>query len=77
MSTWNKYLVRVAMSHQLDKAEIVEICLLGGLEISGSRAEGWKRSTSDTRRHVRMTESEFDAFTTGLVTWAKNIESES
>lgn len=68
---YNRWLRRIVMSHRLRKHEIAECCRRGGMTISASRAEGWTRGASDTRRHVTMTEAEFDAFTSGLVDWAR------
>lgn len=71
MTDWNAYYKRVRTSHKMERGEVVEACRLGGLEISVSRAEGWARGPSDARRHVCMTESDFDAFTRGVVEWAR------
>ena len=66
----NQYYKRIRLSHRMDRADVVRCCALGGLEITPSRAEAWSRSPSDTRRHIMMTEPEFDAFTAGLPQWA-------
>lgn len=71
MTDWNAHYRRVRTSHKMDRQEVVECCRLGGMEISVSRAEGWARGIGDTRRHVRMTAEDFDAFTGGLVDWAR------
>lgn len=68
---WNRHLKRIAMSHRMDKRDIADCCALGGLEVSVSRAEGWRRGQSDTRRHVRMSADDFEAFAAGLPMWAK------
>ena len=70
---YNRWYRRISMSHRLTKSDTVECCRLGGLEISVSRAEGWKRGVSDSRRHVAMTDAEFEAFTSGLVEWARGV----
>lgn len=69
-SQLNNYFKRIAASHSMSRADVVRCCALGGIEITTSRADGWKRSEADERRFVRMTEPEFDAFTAGLVAWA-------
>lgn len=71
MTDWNIYFKRIRTSHQMTRGDVVEACRLGGLDITTSRAEGWSRGASDTRRHVAMTDAEFDAFTSGLVDWAR------
>lgn len=71
MTDWNRYFRRIAISHQLTKHDVVECCRLGGLVISGSKAEAWKRSASNPRRHAEMTGEEFEVFTRGLVDWAR------
>lgn len=72
MTDWNTHFRRICMSHRLVKADIVECCRLGGIEISLSKAEAWRRSAASRHRHVTaMTEAEFDAFTYGLVEWAR------
>lgn len=71
MSDWNVYYKRVRTSLALSYPEVVAVCRMGGLEITRSRAEGWNRGPADTRRFVTMSESEFDAFTIGLVEWAR------
>lgn len=72
MTDWNTHYRRICISHRLTKLDIVECCRLGGLEISNSKAEAWRRASSSDHRHVtRMTEAEFDAFTRGLVDWAR------
>lgn len=77
MTDWNKYFTRIRTSHEMVRQDVVEACRLGGLEITASRAEGWARNPSDTRRHVRMTAEEFDAFTRGLVEWAREVYRET
>lgn len=70
--TWNTYYKRVRVALSLSYPEVVEICRLGGLTITRSRAEGWSRGVADKRRFVRMSEAEFDAFTRGLPGWASD-----
>lgn len=73
MTDWNTYYRRICISHRLSKHDIVECCRLGGLEVSSSRAEAWRRSSSSDHRFVtKMTEEEFGAFTYGLVEWARS-----
>lgn len=74
---YNRWFRRIVMSHRLTKQDVAECCRLGGLTVAVSRAEGWKRGASDTRRHVVMTEAEFDAFTAGLVDWAREAYAEA
>ena len=71
MTNWNGYYKRIRTAMELDRDDVVACCQLGGLEITRSRAEGWARGEHDRRRHVAMTEAEFDAFTVGLVEWTK------
>ena len=73
MTNWNTYFNRIRMSHKMERHDVVAACRAGGLEITASRAEGWARGSSDTRRHVRMAAEEFDAFTRGLVEWAREV----
>lgn len=60
------------MSHRMTKLDVVEVCRAGGLEVSASRAEAWKRAANQgKRRYTPITEAEFEAFTAGLVEWAR------
>lgn len=68
---WNQHYKRISISHRMSRADVVECCRLGGLDITPSRAEGWSRGRSDTRRHVVMSGADFEAFTRGLVEWAR------
>ncbi len=70
---FNRHFKRIRISHRMEREDVVKCCALGGLDIAPSRAEGWARGESDTRRHVTMTEAEFDAFTAGLVAWARDV----
>jgi len=71
MTNWNRHYVRIRISHKMERQDVVEACRSGGLEITASRAEGWARGQNDERRYVPMQEHEFDAFTRGLVDWAR------
>lgn len=75
MTDWNALFVRVRMSHRMGHADVVEACRLGGLVVSRSKAEGWARR--DERRHQRMGEQDFEAFTRGLVGWARAAYAEA
>lgn len=69
---YNRWFRRIKTSHAMSRAEIVECCRLGGLEISGSMADAWARkSGTDARRAAPMTELQFEAFTAGLVDWIR------
>lgn len=72
MSDWNTHCKRIKIALRLERGEIVEICRLGGRKISLSKADGWMRSPSDARRFQRMSAEEFEAFTSGLVEWARD-----
>jgi uncharacterized protein YehS (DUF1456 family) len=75
MTDWNRHYKRVRGALRLTYPEVVDVCRLGGLEITRSRAEGWNRGEDDVRRFVKMTEAEFDAFTRGLMDWSReNME---
>lgn len=67
---YNIHLRRIALSHRMSRTDIARCCALGGLEITASRSDGWKRSPSSERRFVSMTAEEFDAFTAGMPEWA-------
>lgn len=77
MTDWNRYFRRIRITHQMTKQDVVECCRLGGLTISASRAEAWARGVQGERlergdhRSTAMTEAEFEAFTAGLVDWAR------
>lgn len=68
---YNRYFRRVRISHRMSKHDVVVACQRGGLEITPSRAEAWARGEQDARRHIAMSEAEFEAFTRGLVDWAR------
>lgn len=61
------------MTLELTRHDVTAIMRIGGIDVSSSRADGWarKRDAPDDRRTV-MTEAEFEAFTTGLVEWARD-----
>lgn len=70
---YNRWFRRIKTSHAMTRADIVECCRLGGLEISGSMADAWsRRAGTDARRANPMTEAQFEAFTAGLVDWIRN-----
>jgi len=69
MTDWNLLFTRIRMSHRMTHLDVVECCRLGGLAVTRSRAEGWGRR--DERRHQRMREADFAAFTAGLVDWSR------
>jgi len=77
MTSWNTHFRRIVGSHEMSRDEIVECLRLGGMEISRSRADAWRRGWQGgtlergARRSTPMSESEFDAFTSGLIEWAK------
>lgn len=71
MSDYNRYLVRIKMSHRMDRKDIVRCCQIGGVNVTGSRVAAWLRSQSSDRDHAPMTAAEFDAFTYGIVEWAR------
>lgn len=66
---FNRYFKRISASHRMRKHDVVKCCALGGLEITASRAEGWRRGEHDERRFLAMSEAEFEAFTSGLIKW--------
>lgn len=43
MTDWNSHFRRIAGSHKMSREEVVECLRLGGMEISRSRADGWRR----------------------------------
>ena len=61
----------------MSRDDVVECVRLGGLEITRSRAEAWSRGKQGgalergARRSSPMTEAQFDAFTAGLIPWAR------
>lgn len=67
---YNRWLKRLAISHQLQNQDIAEVMRLGGSPVSTAQAGKWMRSTGSDS-FVKMTEHEFDVFTNGLVDWAK------
>lgn len=77
MTDWNSHFRRIAGSHKMSREEVVECLRLGGMEISRSRADGWRRGLQGgtlergARRSTIMSEAEFDAFTSGLIPWAR------
>lgn len=78
MTDWNQLFKQFRVGLSLDKGEVAEICLMGGLEISNSKAEAWARGSSDKRRHIRMSEEEFKALMAGFAEWGRqNIASPS
>lgn len=71
MSEYNDYFKRVRISHEMSRSDVVQCCALGGLEITGSRSEGWARGIADERRFIEMHKDEFEAFTIGLIAWSR------
>lgn len=69
--SFNKYYHRICIALALSKQDVVEIFQMAGVKISVSRPAGWRRSESDVRRHIVMHEDEFNAFTAGLIPWAR------
>lgn len=69
---WNQRFKRVRLAMEMSRSDVVECMRIGGIPVSGSRADGWMRSQADTSRRTLMTEPEFDAFLTGLVEWSKS-----
>jgi hypothetical protein len=69
---FNRWYRRICISHDLTRHEVVEIMRVAGMEISSSRADGWKRVDTESRRGATMTEPEFEAFTNGLVEWLRD-----
>lgn len=67
---YNAYLKKIRSSHAMQREDVLRCCVLGGLEITNSRAEGWARAESDGRRFIRMGRAEFEAFLDGLPAWA-------
>lgn len=70
--SFNVWYNRVRMSLALTKHDVAEIMRIADLPCSTSEIEGWQRRTDDSRRHRTMTEQQFDAFTRGLVDWARD-----
>jgi hypothetical protein len=68
LTRWYKMIRTV---HELNRKQVVEIMRLGGIEISGSRADGWVRSQADTHRRNLITPDEFEAFLAGLLKWTR------
>lgn len=74
---YNRLFRQIAISHRMVREDVVVACRAGGLEISGSRADGWRRGTQGghlergARRAVWMTQQEFEAFCGGLPDWAR------
>ena len=69
-SKFNRWFKRIALCFELTKKDTVETHDLDGVEVSNSLAEGWRKSPDD-RKFRLITESEFDAFTEGLVEWSR------
>ena len=42
MTDWNTHYKRIAAALRISYPEVVEICRIGGIEITRSRAEGWE-----------------------------------
>lgn len=82
-SPHNPVIRRVCGAFQLGRRDVVDICRLGGLEISGSRADGWRRGAGTyrkpdagshdpgnlERRDKPVGDDEFAAFWRGLALW--------
>lgn len=72
---------------RLDKNDVVEVCRMGGLTISKSKADGWGRnpetrrpgkgmpgSKQGERRGKPITDDEWNAFWNGLGIWLHEAE---
>ncbi len=77
MTDWNGLFKSIRISHEMTRADVVECCRFGGMEISGSKADGWQRGGVIRERRggaeargKPMTEEEFTAFVRGLPDWA-------
>jgi len=70
---FSRWFQRVRISLRLNRHDVVDIMSRGGIAISSSRADGWTRPRDgrDDRTTV-MGEDEFEAFTRGLVEWARD-----
>ncbi|MPM20185.1 hypothetical protein SDC9_66614 [bioreactor metagenome] len=69
---WNRWFRRIRASHRMTRHDVVACCRLGGADVSASRAEAWsRRAGGDSRRSGAMTRDDFEAFTAGLVDWAR------
>ena len=85
-SPHNPVMRRVCGAFQLSRRDVVDICRLGGLEISASKADGWKRGAQTyrnpdagsrdpedlERRDKSVSDAEFAAFWRGLTIWLHN-----
>lgn len=71
-TNYNRWTRRIKIALALTKQDVKDILSCGGIEVSSSRAEGLTRSASDRRRFSPMREDEFEAFTSGLVDWARD-----
>lgn len=78
----------LASALELTRENIVDIVALGGIQVSKSRVDGWKRSSSATKnatgnsdmagkqisRSKEISQDEFHAFCVGLKPWLDLID---
>lgn len=69
---WNRRFKRIRLAMELSRGDVVECMRIGGVNVSGSRADGWSRLQTDETRRTLMSEAEFDAFLFGIAEWAKS-----
>jgi len=61
---------KLRLALELNRHDVVEICRLGGVDVSASQADGWARR-SDSAKFVVMTREQYYGFLDGLVIWNK------
>lgn len=70
---FNIWYKRIRLALKLEISQVVQIMGLGGITVTKSQVDGWKRPNADDRYKI-MTRQEFDSFTFGLVEYHRPQE---